>query len=478
MAWQPANERVVEFECIIPCGQRIPRFTETIQDLRNKVADVRSKSEDVDVMDGHPRMSTDDPPPPREHPILTKHSARTPSKWIHIVLNVVDAQHPNEIKATTTLAARGDDLYVMGFRNIQKNKKNNNNEGVWYALYSPREANNNHQQTSQPAKPIIKEEYRNAKPLGWGVKYREIMNVVGGSKSSIITAIRDQHLGDPSWPTEAVRRLSCYRDETDGDDEHRTRMALAGLIVMFCESARMDPLRHAVAGGWGWRFKDLHMYYIWNWRNISYALLHWKYINRHGTWPSRDLNGEYLYDKECSINTENDALRVVRLVRNLQPRRNNTPVEAHGDQLRGVPVDAPSSNGQAEDRQRQGGVPAGNAHSSNTFGQRTVVSNSSTGRGQQELADGDGNNNNPAPAGHGPVPGNAARGRGRPRVEIVAVHVYADYFRTVGSMTITVFDGRQGQIIFCSHKEQDMDQAEEDENVFNLYTIIVTIKQV
>ena len=62
--------------------------------------------------------------------------------------------------------------------------------------------------------------------------------------------------------------------------------ALLGLIVMVCDSARMNPVLQAIAGGWnnGTKFTKELMDYIKNWPVISRTLLDWRDHAYQG-WP-------------------------------------------------------------------------------------------------------------------------------------------------------------------------------------------------
>ena len=88
--------------------------------------------------------------------------------------------------------------------------------------------------------------------------------------------------------------------------------ALLGLIVMVCDSARMNPVLQAIAGGWnnGTKFTKELMDYIKNWPVISRTtLLDWRDHAYHG-WPqNRTL-------ESIGIMSPEDALKLVPLVFN------------------------------------------------------------------------------------------------------------------------------------------------------------------
>jgi hypothetical protein len=72
----------------------------------------------------------------------------------------------------------------------------------------------------------------------------------------------------------------------ENKDDNSTRLGLAGLIVMICESTRMNPFLDTIAGGWNGgtglttRLADI----MWDWGSMSAALLYWK-RNYYKKWP-------------------------------------------------------------------------------------------------------------------------------------------------------------------------------------------------
>ena len=87
------------------------------------------------------------------------------------------------------------------------------------------------------------------------------------------------------------------------------RLALVGLSVMVCQSARMNRLHDAIAGGWetGARFTTQLLDYIENWEEISRALLVWK-DHSYEAW----IKDERL--ERIGIKSPEEALDVVHLV--------------------------------------------------------------------------------------------------------------------------------------------------------------------
>jgi len=79
-----------------------------------------------------------------------------------------------------------------------------------------------------------------------------------------------------TFMAEAVRELSRFR----GRGSEEAKRSLVGLMIMVCDSARMEPFREAMAGGWnkgGTEFTEqLNNYDSRNWKVISGALLDWR----------------------------------------------------------------------------------------------------------------------------------------------------------------------------------------------------------
>ena len=108
---------------------------------------------------------------------------------------------------------------------------------------------------------------------------------------------------------EAVRKLSRFT----GRDSEEAKRSLVGLMIMVCDSARMEPVREAMAGGWnkgGTELTEqLNNYDSRNWKVISGALLDWRDHAYQG-WPqNRTLESSGIMSPE-------DALKLVPLVRN------------------------------------------------------------------------------------------------------------------------------------------------------------------
>ncbi|XP_034606203.1 uncharacterized protein [Setaria viridis] len=197
-----------------------------------------------------------------ERPVLAKQRAEQPARWLHIKLEVVE----DKKTLSTTLLIRDDDLYVHGFMN---------QEGVCYELLETKDSTVN----------MIPEDEYNPHPLYWGLTYNTILNVQDGSEAT--AKLVTEGLG-MSFAIEAVRRLSSStHPDVEVDGEKSARVALAGLIVVVCESARMNPLRDAIAGGWsnGTGFTEQLMdRYVRKYGDMSRNLQKWK-ISNFDYWP-------------------------------------------------------------------------------------------------------------------------------------------------------------------------------------------------
>jgi len=145
-------------------------------------------------------------------------------------------------------------------------------------------------------------EYGPASPR-WFKYYRreEIKNLLGPAR-----------LGK-TFLAEAVRELSRLKDKEPSEEAKRS---LVGLMIIIRDSARMEPVRKAMAGGWdnGTELtKQLSNYNKRNWEVISRALLDWRDHAYEG-WPQ---NTEL---ESMGITSADDALKVVSLVFNAKDR--------------------------------------------------------------------------------------------------------------------------------------------------------------
>jgi len=250
-------------------------FDGFIMALRRALAD---NPDHGDILDRHYDRNLSST---REHPQLAKHHDDQPARWFHIKLQ------PDKESSSATLFVGDDNLYCLGFRN---------HSGVCYEL-----ANSEGWKLPPEC---------NAVPLDWGFTYQSILNV--RDEEQVVSILDGARLGK-AFAADAVRRLSSSihpDDQVDG--MMSARLALAGLIVMVCESARMNPLRHTFTRGWdtGATFTKLLMDYMQHWELISDALLEWK-DQSYRRWTIHPKLAEI-----TGVKSQIDALEVVNLVRN------------------------------------------------------------------------------------------------------------------------------------------------------------------
>ena len=243
-------------------------FRRFIEGLRNTVADHPPRREDVlDNLD----------PSKRNHPVMvSKDSYEKQPRLLEIKLQVAGEE------TSTTLAVRADSLKVIGFMN---------QNGNWYGLFHRRDLPHNYK----------------AQLLHWGKSllgsYKNILDA--GNEEEVVKILDSARLGK-TFAADAVRVLSLYPDVADGDN---SRLALVGLSVMVCQSARMKRLHDAIAGDWdtGASFTMQLLDYIKNWKRISRALLVWK-DHSYEAWIKDELL------EMIGIKSPEEALDVVHLV--------------------------------------------------------------------------------------------------------------------------------------------------------------------
>ncbi|XP_039824564.1 uncharacterized protein LOC120686425 isoform X3 [Panicum virgatum] len=202
----------------------------------------------------------------REHPLLPKQRAEQPARWLHIKLQVKE-------ETSTTLLMRDDNLYICGFMNQQ---------GVCYELLD-----------DWDSEKLLPSEY-NSKRLHWGVKYRTILDVADNEKAVKILGSIGQ-LDIRNFMVIAVSVLSHY-PECWTDCGMNPRVALAGLILMVCECARMNAFYDSIADKWSESDKmDLRLDDVWKYVEMSYGLRKWKSRNyTEVPAPLRSLKAIYL----------------------------------------------------------------------------------------------------------------------------------------------------------------------------------------
>jgi hypothetical protein len=243
-------------------------FRRFIEGLRNTVADHPPRREDVlDNLD----------PSKRNHPVMvSKDSYEKQPRWLEIKLQVAGEE------TSTTLAVRADSLKVIGFMN---------QNGNWYGIPRWRGLPHNYKAQLLDWDP------------SWLGNYKNILDA--GNEEEVVKILDSARLGK-TFAADAVRVLSRYPDVADGDN---SRLALVGLSVMVCESARMKRLHDAIAGDWdtGASFTMQLLDYIKNWERISRALLVWK-DHSYEAWIKDELL------EMIGIKSPEEALDVVHLV--------------------------------------------------------------------------------------------------------------------------------------------------------------------
>jgi hypothetical protein len=242
-------------------------FTEFIMALRRIVADHPYREE---LLDGHDLLNLSSS---REHPVLARHRSKEPVRWLRIKLQVEEEE--GKEPSWTILIMRDDNLYVLGFINKR---------GDCYELRDgPRNASTG-----------IFPSTSNSHELYWGVSYRSILDC--RTSDDAVRALAREYLGR-HFARNAVRRLSSYTDDEEITDLMSARLALAGLILMVCESARMNPLHDLFVRGWkhGTRWTtEMMKDYVWKYGDMSLKLLTWKsgwYAKSH---PIKELQAIYL----------------------------------------------------------------------------------------------------------------------------------------------------------------------------------------
>lgn len=119
---------------------------------------------------------------------------------------------------------------------------------------------------------------------------------------------------------DAVRRLSSYEQEPGVQVDDRTKRHLARLIVMVCEAARMIPHCETVLDDWdrsSAAITERQVHLLWNWGRMSHAVLIWDWWSRHGSW-----NGipppwpPELLAPQVDVRNVGQALQIVQLLLN------------------------------------------------------------------------------------------------------------------------------------------------------------------
>jgi hypothetical protein len=223
------------------------------------------------------------------HPVLPREpymywAHMKPKRLTHIKLEAVEGV--DKTSSSITLVMRDDNLDVISFIN---------QDGDCYV----------------PGDSQLPSEYK-PKFLFWGKDYGSILNARSLFEAEDIMGAAK--LGK-AFAEDAVHYLSRFRDM--GPSE-KAKRSLMGLMMMVCDSARMEPVRRAMAGGWNKKDEaELTMqrlqYYRHLWPVISGALLDWRDHAYQG-WPQ---NEEL---EKIGIRSSNKALEVVPVVFNDEDR--------------------------------------------------------------------------------------------------------------------------------------------------------------
>lgn len=236
---------------LLPCRYNIQdcsSFTSFIEGLRNLLA---KHPEPEHLYDRHPNLSSS-----KKHPLLAKpRGDQQPERRIEVKLQVSGQGKGATSSSSTTLVIRDDNVDVMGF---------SNHRGVWYELGNNR---------CMPLPP----RYNNSEllPASWVINKEQVANLLVVSSTCL----------GKTFAVGAVRALHRYPEHVaDGMDP---RLALVGLCVMVCDSARMNPVLKTIAEGWntGTRFTEQLMTdtvgkyewmsrSLWQWSRRNYAKPH------------------------------------------------------------------------------------------------------------------------------------------------------------------------------------------------------------
>jgi len=338
--------------------------------------------------------------------------AEQPGRWLHIKLQVVEGEET----FWTTLLMRDDNLYVLGFMNQQ---------GVVYEL-----VDNKSSVTMLPGR------YK-AKHQVWSTKYRTMLGT-NISNAKAAHELAGAHLGH-SFAMKAVRVLSRHPNYVEGD--MNPRVALAGLILMVCESTRMNPLQDGIAGGWrnGTGFTEQLMNdYVWKYGDKSKVLLKWK---------------RKKYDKPESLPQHPiKELQDIHLVLNNPPATQAGKQEKNNQQHNKALKKQTHEDLQDSNDSQKNQPNSSNSDNNQNNGESSDGSNNCGQQNQGDRSHSDGSNSDDSKDASQPRKADESQGydqgHGRPRVELLAMR--ADL--RVGTKII-VFDGKRGQIIYI-HREQ------------------------
>jgi len=156
----------------------------------------------------------------------------------------------------------------------------------------------------------VVQSYRSKRLDGFKSTYKSILN---NKTKTGVDKLNSKRLGK-TFAAEAVRVLSRFDDSAISSrgwiiGKQKARLAVVGLMVKICDSARIKPVHDAIARDWnntGAKLPKQLMYYVQNWLLISSALVAWK-RSSYKTWNSdREL-------EKIGITSQQRALEVVHL---------------------------------------------------------------------------------------------------------------------------------------------------------------------
>ncbi|KAG0528856.1 hypothetical protein BDA96_05G048600 [Sorghum bicolor] len=458
-------------------------FTEFIMALRRIVADHPYREE---LLGGHDLLNLSSS---REHPVLARRRPIQPARWLLIKLQVEEKCSKT---SSTTLIMRDDDLYIHGFINQQ---------GHWYELRDVNLSNAN--DATLKASSIIPSTSNHCKQLFWGVTYGSILDA-----GSTLNRLAGKRLGR-DFASDAVRRLSSSRDP-EATSPMSGRLALAGLILMVCESARMNPVHDFFVRGWKygttWTM-DLMRRYVWEYRYMSKNLLRWKNKRYDARHPIEELQAIYLvlntkftnpdgrhHQQPPSAsnpdsgapppgpghsggggggggNGDRSGKKRKRDSKDRSPRRHHHPKKPYNASgVRGRPTttwksEEASDAGSGHGRKSEHASAAGSSHSqseeSSDAGRPDGESSDSEETSDDDSSSSGGNSSGQHGDDDGEADNDTHQCLGHPRVELLSMS--ADL--GVIGRNIIVFDGKRGQIIYT--KEEQGEKGKKVDLVLN-----------
>lgn len=230
------------------------------------------------------------------NPILAAQTAPNlpPPTWVYVHMQGPGGEERDRLKPTVII--RGDNAYLVGFINKEGKIFQLGKHGVDQKII------------------------HGATLVGFNGNYQSLL---GGS-----SAIPGLKLGQNSI-VEAVKTVWNYRhagreeeeveqENADDDIEPESgiisiRRALARLVVVLCEAARLPPVFETVHGGWhGQAFvTEWEVKLINHWANVSSALLGTKKFGNRYPWPNTLVS--------ISIPNKETALHSVYLILNKPP---------------------------------------------------------------------------------------------------------------------------------------------------------------